>query len=105
MGLLTFERLMTGPLIHFIYWSGLGLLAIVGFGIVGAGAGLALREGTFMGVLLSVTTAIAGLLVLCIAGLVWRAVCEFFVAIFQISDDLQAMRADRERAAGSVEPR
>jgi len=28
MDLLTLDRLMTGPLIHLIYWAGLGLLAI-----------------------------------------------------------------------------
>lgn len=105
-GLLQFlvlDRLMTGPLIHLIYWAGLGLFAVVGFGIVGAAAGVALREGELMGVLLSLVTLVAGLLVLLAGALIWRGFCEFYVAVFQISEDLRAMRRLQElEAAGSA---
>lgn len=94
--LLTFDRLMTGPLIHLIYWAGLGMFAIVGFGAVGAAAGVALREGEVMGVLLSITTLVMGLLALTAAVLIWRGFCEFYVAVFQISADLRAMRRLQE---------
>ena len=43
---------------------------------------------------------VAGLLVAGAMALLWRAFCEFYVAIFRISDDLRALRqqADAERA-------
>ena len=97
LGLLTLERPITGPLIHLIYWSGLGLLAIGGMGAVGATVGIALSEGSILGVLLSLVTLAVGLLVLLVFALIWRAVCEFFVAIFQISEDLHLMRLRQER--------
>jgi hypothetical protein len=95
--LLTLDRLMTGPLIHLIYWAGLGLFAVIGFGIIGAAAGVALREGEVMGILLSLVTLVAGLLVLTAGALIWRGFCEFYVAVFQISADLRAMRALAEQ--------
>lgn len=94
--LLTFDRLMTGPLVHLIYWAGLGLIALVGFGLVGATVGVTLREGELMGFLLAVVFLVAGLLGVVIMALIWRGVCEFFVAVFQISDDLRALRAAQE---------
>lgn len=104
LSFLTLDRLLTGPLIHLIYWAGLGMLAIGGFGAVGATVGVVLREGSLMGVLLSLTTLVVGLLVLLVFALVWRAMCEFFVAIFQISEDLHLLRVRQEReATASVE--
>ena len=41
--LLTFERLITGPVVHIIYWCGLGIIALIGFGAVGAAVGLSVR--------------------------------------------------------------
>ncbi|HEX6860564.1 MAG TPA: DUF4282 domain-containing protein [Caulobacteraceae bacterium] len=94
--LLTFERLMTGPVVHLIYWAGLGVLALAAFSTVGAGIGVALREGSILGKLLAIPVMVAGLLV-CGAGvLLWRSFCEFYVAIFRISDDLRAMREEVE---------
>jgi ABC-type transport system involved in cytochrome c biogenesis permease component len=90
--LLTFERLMTGPVIHLIYWAGLGVLALMAFSALGAAIGVALRETSILGKLLAIPVLIAGLL-FCAAGvLLWRSFCEFYVAIFRISDDLRAMR-------------
>jgi hypothetical protein len=97
LSLLTLERPITGPLIHLIYWSGLGLLAIGGMGAVGATVGIALSEGSILGVLLSLVTLAVGLAVLLVFALIWRAVCEFFVAIFQISQDLHLIRLRQER--------
>jgi hypothetical protein len=90
--LLTFERLMTNRVIHWIYWAGLGLVAFVAFGAVGAAVGLALREASLTGILLAIPMLVGGLLVAAIAGLLWRAFCEFYVAIFRISEDLNALR-------------
>jgi hypothetical protein len=44
---------------------------------------------------------IAGLLVASALVLLWRAFCEFYVAIFRISEDLRALRqtSDADHAA------
>jgi ABC-type transport system involved in cytochrome c biogenesis permease component len=100
--LLTFERLMTGPVVHLIYWAGLGVLALVAFSALGASIGVALREASIFGKLLALPVLVAGL-IFCAAGvLLWRSFCEFYVAIFRISDDLRAMReaVDAERRSG-----
>ena len=94
--LLTFDRLLTGPLAHLIYWAGLALIAMLGFGLVGATVGVTLREGELLGVLLAVFTFIAGLVGLAILAMIWRGFCEFYVAVFQISEDLRALRAAEE---------
>ena len=93
---LTFERMMTGPVIHLIYWAGLGMIAIVGFGIVGAGVGLGIRDEGVAGWLLAIGVLVAGLLVVGAFALIWRGTCEFYVAIFRISDDLRALRRSDE---------
>lgn len=90
--LLTFDRLMTGPVIHLIYWCGLGLIALVGFGVVGAAVGVAIRGGAWEGLLLAAPVLVAGLLMIGVFALLWRGACEFFLAIFRIADDLQALR-------------
>jgi hypothetical protein len=98
--LLTFDRLVTGPVIHLIYWAGLGVISLVAFSSVGAAVGVALRESSILGKLLALPVAVAGLLVAGALVLLWRAFCEFYVAIFRISDDLRALRhqAESERA-------
>ncbi|WP_297509256.1 DUF4282 domain-containing protein [uncultured Caulobacter sp.] len=90
--LLTFDRLVTGPVIHFIYWAGLGVVVLFGFGVVGAAVGLALKEPGFASLLLALPVMVAGLLVASAMVLLWRAFCEFYVAIFRISEDLRALR-------------
>ncbi len=97
--LLTFERLMTGPVLHLIYWCGLGLIALFGFGVVGAAVGVAIRGGGWEGPLLSIPLLVAGLLVLAALVLLLRGACEFFLAIFQIAEDLQALRRVAEADA------
>jgi Na+/H+ antiporter NhaC len=90
--LLTFDRLVTGPVIHFIYWAGLGVVALFGFSVVGAAVGLALKEPGVGSLLLAFPVLVAGLLVAGALVLLWRAFCEFYVAIFRISEDLRALR-------------
>lgn len=91
--LLTFDRLMTGPVIHLIYWAGLALLVMGGFSVVGGAVGVALREPGFSAFLLAVPMVVAGLLAIAAGALIWRSFCEFYVAVFRISDDLKVMRA------------
>ena len=57
--ILTFDRLMTGPIVHLIYWCGLGLIALGGFGVVGMTVGVAIRSGTIEGMLLAIPLLIA----------------------------------------------
>jgi len=99
---LTFDRLITGQVIHLVYWAGLGVIVIAAFSVVGAAIGVALREGSWAAVLAAIPVLIVGLLVVGAAGLIWRAMCEFYVAIFRIGDDLAALRrsAELERPEG-----
>ncbi|MET0295197.1 MAG: DUF4282 domain-containing protein [Phenylobacterium sp.] len=105
--LLTFDKLMTNSVVHLIYWAGLGLIVLMGFGMVGASVGLALREatgGNWVGVLLAIPLLVGGLLVLAVMVLLWRSFCEFYVAIFKISEDLAALRSQSGTApAGDLE--
>jgi|KBSSwiStaDraftv2_1062776.scaffolds.fasta_scaffold03628_10 hypothetical protein len=97
--LLTFEKLMTNEVIHLIYWAGLGLIAIAVFGSIGAAVGVAIRDPFPLGILMAVPVAVIGLLVMAALLLIWRAMCEFYVAVFRISEDLRALReADKEAA-------
>lgn len=106
--LLTFERLMTNQVIHLIYWAGLGVIALIAFGTVGAAVGVALREESWIGVILAIPVLVAGLLVVGGLVLLWRSFCELYVALFRLSDDLHALRqaADAaEQAPPRVAPR
>jgi hypothetical protein len=100
--LLTFDRLLTAPVIHLIYWSGLGVIVLIAFFLIGAAVGTAVREGDIPGVLLAFGMIVASALVCGAMVLLWRALCEFYVAIFRISEDLRALR---EQAAPDAEPR
>ena len=99
--LLTFERLMTNQVIHLIYWAGLGVIALIAFGAVGAAVGVALREQSWVGVMLAIPVLVAGLLVAGGLVLLWRSFCELYVALFRLSDDLHALRqaADADQTA------
>ena len=94
--LLTFERLVTGPLIHLVYWAGLGIIGIMAFGVLGATVGVAIREGSILGVLLAIGVLGVGVLAVGVGVLLWRAFCEFYVTIFKIADDLSVLRQDVE---------
>ena len=93
---LAFDRMITGPVIHLVYWAGLGVIVIIAFSVVGAAIGVALREGSWAAVLLALPVLVGGLLAVFAMGLIWRAMCEFYVAIFRIGDDLSALRRAAE---------
>ncbi len=95
--LLTFDRLMTGPVVHLVYWAGLGLISLAGFAIIGGAVGLGIRDGSIAGFALAFATLIAGLLVLAALILIWRGVSEFYLAVFRIAEDLRAIRVATER--------
>ena len=94
--MLTFEKLMTSQVIHLIYWAGLGMIAVGVFGFIGAAVGVAIRDPFPFGLLLAIPVVVLGLLVMGALLLLWRSFCEFYVAIFKISDDLGVLRADVE---------
>ena len=96
---LTFERLITGPLVQLIYWAGLGVIALAGFFTIGASVGLALHNDGLAGWLLAIPAMVAGLFVVVVLMILWRAACEFHIAIFRISDDLRALRRREEAEA------
>ncbi len=102
--LLTFQHLMTNQVIHVIYWAGLALIALGAFGIMGAAVGLVIRDPTIVGLLLAIPVIIGGFLVMGALILLWRSFCEFYVAIFKISEDLSVLRAsvdaERKRMGG-----
>ena len=100
--MLTFDRLMTGPVIHLIYWCGLGLVALGGFGVVGAALGVAIRGGGWEGLLLAIPIVVAGLLTIGALVLLWRGACEFYMAVFCIADDLRVLREVAERDFGAT---
>ena len=95
--LLTFDKMMTGPVTHLIYWAGLGLITLIGFSIMGGAIGLGIRDGSFAGVALAFATLVAGLLVLSALILIWRGISEFYLAVFRIAEDLRAIRIATER--------
>ncbi|HTI67798.1 MAG TPA: DUF4282 domain-containing protein [Caulobacteraceae bacterium] len=104
--MLTFDRLMTGPVIHLIYWCGLGLVALFGFTVIGAAVGVAIRGGSLEGALLAIPVLVAGFLVIGALVLLWRGACEFYMAIFRIAEDLRVLRGVAERrAANAARPR
>ncbi|TAL33407.1 DUF4282 domain-containing protein [Phenylobacterium sp.] len=94
--LLTFEKLITSTVVHLVYWAGLGIIGVIAFGVVGASVGVAIREGGW-GIFLAAAVLGVGLMGVFIAVLLWRAFCEFYVAVFQISEDLHVLRQDVER--------
>ena len=100
---LTFGRLITGPVIHWVYWCGLGVIVVAAFSVVGASIGVAWREGSWAALLLALPVLVVGLLVVTAAALIWRAFCEFFVAVVRISDDLSALRRSSEAMGTNTE--
>ena len=105
--LLTFDKLMTNQVIHLIYWAGLGVIALGAFGSIGAAVGVAIRENSIFGILLAIPVLVGGLLVIGALALLWRSFCEFYVAIFKISEDLSVLRQDveAERARMGQKPK
>ena len=102
--LLSFDRLLTGPLIHLIYWGGLALVLLSGFGFIGAAIGLALRNLNLEALLLAAPAVVAAILTMGVVALLWRAGCEFFLAVFSIAEDLHALRAAEAEKTAAVAP-
>jgi energy-converting hydrogenase Eha subunit E len=94
--MLTFERLMTNTVVHLIYWAGLAIIAVGVFGFIGAAVGVALRDPFPWGLLMAIPLVVVGLLAMAALLLLWRSFCEFYVAIFKISEDLSALREEME---------
>ena len=94
--LLTFDRRLAVPVMHLVYWAGLGLIALFAFGVIGAALGVSLREFP-QGLLIAIPTLVAGFLIVGSLVLIWRSFCEFYITIFKISEDLSAMRAAMEQ--------
>jgi hypothetical protein len=97
--ILTFETMITGPVIHLVYWSGLGVIVVAAFGVVGASLGVGIRaisERSWETLLVIIPGLVGGLLIVIAGGLLWRAFCEFYVVIFRIGDDLSALRRAAE---------
>ncbi|HEX4198504.1 MAG TPA: DUF4282 domain-containing protein [Caulobacteraceae bacterium] len=102
--ILTFEKMLTGPVVHLIYWSGLGIIALIGFSAIGAAIGLAIREASLISLLLAIPVLVGGLLVVTALTLIWRGMCEFYLAIFRISDDLRSLRQYEENRLPPAPP-
>jgi hypothetical protein len=94
---LTFDRLVTGPIVHVIYWCGLCLILLFGFAWIGGSVGLALRSMSLEILLVAIPAVVAGLLIMAALALLWRGMCEFYVAVFRIAEDLHALRLSHER--------
>jgi len=97
--LLSLEQLVTGKVVHLVYWVGLGLVLMVGFTFVGSSFGLAMRGGEWGDWLLAFGVLVGGIAVMAILGLLWRAFCEFYIAVFRISEDLHALRLTAQAEA------
>lgn len=95
---LTLNRLLTGQVIHLVYWAGLCVIALIAFGVIGAAAGSAFGNG-LQGVLLALPLLVGGLIVAGALALLWRSFCEFYLTVFRISEDLRAIRAATEAGA------
>jgi hypothetical protein len=102
--ILTFDRMIAGEIILVIYWAGLGVIALAGFGMVGAGVGFGMRDPSLNGLMVAGPLLVGGLLVIIVLTLVWRAICEFYIAIFRISEDLRALRRNDEAALAAARP-
>src|SRR5260221_3989169 len=88
--LLTFEKMLTGPVIHLVYWAGLGVIVIAAFSVVGASIGVALREGSWAAILLAIPVLVVGLLIVGALGLLWRGRRPVDVAHFPLRRRLAA---------------
>ncbi len=102
--MLTFERLMTGPITHLIYWAGMAIIVIIGFGIAGGAVGLVIRDFSLAGIALAIPVLAVGLLTTAALGMIWRGMCEFYLAVFRIADDLRALRIAQDAAARAANP-
>ncbi len=97
LNLFTFDQMLTRPIIHIVYWCGLGLLFIGALGWLGIMVGTGIKDASIMGWLLSFGLTVIGFLGFLIAVLAWRSVCEFYMAVMNIADDLRYLRQFQEK--------
>lgn len=95
--MLTFDRLVTKPVVHIVYWAGLGLFIILAFAVGGVMVGTAIKDGTVWGAMLSFGLTVVGWLAILIGVLAWRSVCEFYLAVMSIADDLRHLRQYQDK--------
>ncbi len=99
--LLTFDRLVTRPIVHIVYWVGLGLFFLAAMAVLGVAVGSALHDSSPMAWLLSLPVLVGGWLGILVGILIWRAACEFYMAVLSIAEDLHILRTYQEK----LEPR
>ena len=109
LNLFTFDQILTRPIIHVVYWCGLGLLFIFALGWLGIMIGTGIKDASVMGWLLSFGLIVIGFLGFLIAVLAWRSLCEFYMAVMNIAEDLRYLRQFQEKLtpqsfAAPVEP-
>jgi hypothetical protein len=97
LNLFTFDQLLTRPIIHIVYWCGLGLLFIFALGWLGIMVGTGIKDASIMGWLLSFGLMVVGFLGFMIAVLAWRSVCELYMAVMNIAEDLRYLRQFQEK--------
>lgn len=102
--ILTFDRLATRPIVHIIYWLGLALMTLMAFAVAGIAFSTAIREAMPWGILLAIGVLAIGWLSVLIGVLIWRAFCEFFMAVLSIAEDLHAIREYQERYLNETAP-
>lgn len=95
--LLTFDRLTARPIVHIVYWLGLGLLFIAAMGFLGVAVGSVIKDPSMWGMLLSFGVLIVSWLMVLIGVMLWRAFCEFYMAVLSIADDLRVLRQYQEK--------
>ncbi len=95
--LLTFDRLTARPIVHIVYWLGLGLLFIAAMGFLGVAVGSVIKDPSMWGMLLSFGVLIVSWLMVLIGLMLWRAFCEFYMAVLSIADDLRVLRQYQEK--------
>lgn len=95
--LLTFDRLVTRPVVHMVYWAGLGLFFLAACGVAGMAVGSAIHDSDPMGWLLAFGMTVVGWLLILVGVLVWRAACEFYMAVLSIAEDLRTLRQYQEK--------
>jgi hypothetical protein len=89
--LLFLDKPVASLVVTLVYWAGLALVFLFLMGAIGASIGLMLNEGA-MGILLAIPGMVIGLITSIALALIWRAFCEFFLAVIRISADLRAWR-------------
>jgi hypothetical protein len=85
---MSFDKLIGSKLIVVIYW--LGLLGIALGAIAGVFGGLAAMGSSFFGGLGAIIVALIGAVV---GLLFWRFICEMYLLLFRMADDVRDIKA------------